>query len=74
MLVHEQAHQLRDGDRRVRVVELHGPFFVEGRGRAAEQRVDAQHVLQRAAREKELLLEPQHLALVRPRRSGRALS
>ena len=65
VFVHEQAHQLRDGDRGVRVVELHGPFFVEGRGRAAEQRLDAQHVLQRAAREKELLLEPEHLALVR---------
>ena len=74
VLVHEQAHQLRDGDRRVRVVELHGPFFVEGRGRAAEQRVDAQHVLQRAAREKELLLEPQLLARGAPRRSDRAPS
>ena len=31
VFVHEQAHQLRDGDRGVRVVELHGPFFVEGR-------------------------------------------
>ena len=65
VLVHEQSHQLRDGDRRVRVVELHRPLFVEGRGRAAEQRVDAQHVLERAAREKELLLEPQLLAAMR---------
>ena len=65
VLIDEQPHQLRDGDRRMRVVELHGPFFVEGRGRAAEQRVDAQHVLQRAAREKELLLEPQLLAAMR---------
>ena len=64
VLVHEQAHQLRDGDRGMRVVELHGPFFMEVGGSAAEQRVDAQHVLQRAAREKELLLEPEHLAPV----------
>ena len=70
VLIHEQPHQLRDGDRGMRVVELHGPFFMEGRGRAAEQRVDAQHVLQRATREKELLLEPQLLSRRRLRRSG----
>ena len=65
VLIHEQPHQLRDGDRRMRVVELHGPLFVEGRGRPAEQRVDAQHVLERATREKELLLEPEFLAAMR---------
>ena len=65
VFIDEQPHQLGDRDRRMRVVELHGPFFVEVRGRAAEQRVDAQHVLQRAAREKELLLEPQLLAAMR---------
>ena len=65
MFVHEQAHQLRDADCGVRVIELHGPFFMEVGGSAADQRLDAQHILQRAAREKELLLEPEHLALVR---------
>ena len=65
MLIHEQPHQLGHRNRWMRVVKLHGPLFVESRGRAAEQRVDAQHVLQRATREKELLLEPEHLAPVR---------
>ena len=41
MFVHEQAHQLRDGDRGVRVIELHGPFFMEVGGSAADQRLDA---------------------------------
>ena len=46
----------------MRVVELRGPFLVQGRGRAAEERVNAEHVLQRATAEKELLLEAQFLA------------
>ena len=74
VLIHEQAHQLRDRDRGMRVVELHGPFFMERRGRAAEQRVDAQHVLKRATGEKELLLEPQFLARGALRHSDRAPS
>ena len=49
VLIHEEAHQFRYGHRRVRVVELYGPLFVERRGLPAEQRMDAQHVLQRAA-------------------------
>ena len=47
---------VRDGDRRMRVVQLHGPLLVEIRRRSAQRRVNAQHVLQRTAREKVLLL------------------
>ena len=46
VLVHQQAHQLGDGQRRMRVVELHGPFLVELLQRPAEQPMHAEHVLQ----------------------------
>jgi hypothetical protein len=45
VLIDKKPHQLGDRDRRVRVIELHGPFFMKGGGRAAEQRMDTQHVL-----------------------------
>jgi len=62
VFVDEQPHQFGDGNRGVRVVELHGPLFVKIPRRAAEQGVDAQHVLQRTAAEEELLLKPEFLA------------
>jgi hypothetical protein len=64
VLVDQQAHQLGDGDRRVRVVELDRELLVEAlSGRLLPAQVDAQHVLQRAGDEEVLLLEPQLLAL-----------
>ena len=63
VFIHQQAHHLGHGNGRMRVVELDGPFLVELVQRAFQQQVDADHVLQRAAREEELLLEAQGLAL-----------
>ena len=47
VFVHEQAHQLRNANRGVRIIELHGPFFMEVGGSAADQRLDVQHILSR---------------------------
>ena len=63
VFVHQQAHQFGHGDGRVGVVELHGPFLVELVERPFQQQMDANHVLQRAAHEEELLLEAEGLAL-----------
>ena len=65
MLVDQQAHQLGDGDRRMRVVQLHGELLVEALQRNLLPAHDAQHVLQRAGDEEVLLLQPQLLALDR---------
>ena len=72
VFVHEQAHQLGDRDRRMRVVELHGELLVEALDRDLLPAHDAQHVLQRAGHEEVLLLEAQLLAAGSPRRSDRA--
>ncbi len=61
--VDEQAHQFGDGDRRMRVVQLRGELLVQALARDTLDFQDAQHVLQRAAHEEELLLQAQLLAL-----------
>ena len=64
MLIHQQAHQLGHGDRRVGVVELNGELAVEiGNGQALALE-DPEHVLQGAGHEEDLLTQPQPLALV----------
>ena len=63
MPVDEQPHQLRHGDGRVGVVQLGGPRVVERLERPAQEQVQPDHVLQRAAHEEILLLQPQDLAL-----------
>ena len=65
VLVHQQPHQLGDGEGGVRVVQLHGPPPVEVVEPAALQQVDANHVLQRARDEEILLLQSQLLAGLR---------
>ena len=61
MHIHQEAHQLRDGEGRVGVVELDGEFVGERVDvRLLEQEPDA--VLQRARHEEVLLLEPELLA------------
>src|SRR5688572_8129665 len=62
MLVDEQPHELGDGDRRVRVVQLYGGQLWQPGDRLALHREHPQHVLQRARHEEVLLREPQPLA------------
>jgi hypothetical protein len=45
MFIYEQPHQFSDGDCGMSVVKLDGPFLMKGGGCAAEECVDAQHVL-----------------------------
>ena len=61
--VHQKAHQLGDGDRRMRVVELHRPLFVELLEGPLQRHLQPNHVLQRAGDEEVLLLQPKRLAL-----------
>src|SRR5689334_858934 len=39
------------------IIELHGPFLIQSCGLSPEQSMNAKHVLERAARKKELLFE-----------------
>ena len=59
MDIHEQAHQLGDADRRVGVVELDGVFLVEPVQVRVPLAIDADHVLQGAGDEEELLHQPE---------------
>src|SRR5690349_11738435 len=45
MFIHEQTHQLSNGDGGMRVVKLDCPSFVESRGRITKERMNSQHVL-----------------------------
>ena len=63
VFIHQQAHQLRNGNRRMRVIELDGPLFMEFVERPFLQQVYADHVPKRAGDEKVLLLKAQRLAL-----------
>ena len=58
VLVDQQAHQLGDGDGRMRVVQLRSPMRIEVRESLAAHQVQANHVLQRAGDEEVLLLQP----------------
>src|SRR5262245_39031482 len=62
MLVDKDTNELGDRERRMRVVELNRIFLVEARKVGRRLQVDAHHVLQRAADEEVLLLEPELLA------------
>ena len=62
VFVHEQPHQLRDGNRRMGVVQLDGESLVERLRPSAHQAVDPQHVLQGTGHEEILLPQPQPLA------------
>ena len=64
LVVDQQPHQLRHGDGRVGVVELHRPVVRELLHRDAAVVEAAEHVLQGAAHEEVLLLQPQPSALV----------
>jgi len=61
MLVDEHAHEFRDRDGRMRVVQLHGEFLVEQAHRQLLSAQDPEHVLNGAGYEEILLLEPQFL-------------
>src|SRR5882762_2179799 len=65
VLVDQQAHELRNRHRRVRVVQLNGDRVRNGRERAPLAQMRRQDVLQARADEEILLLEPQLLALRR---------
>ena len=77
-IIHQQAHQFGDGDRRMGVIQLDREFFVEALGRNFLHADDAQHVLQRAGHEEVLLFEPQllalHLLVVRVQHLGQILA
>ena len=63
LLVHQHAHQLRDGERRVRVVQLEDGLLRKVRPGPPLALPEApDHVLQRRGHEEVLLLEPQLLA------------
>ena len=62
VFVHQQPHQLRDDDRRMRVVELDGAFVGQVVQVAILADVPVQQVLQRCRREEILLPQPQFLA------------
>ncbi len=62
VLIHQQTHQLRNANRRMRIVQLHSPFLVELCKRFPQRQVQPHHVLQRARRKEELLCQPQALA------------
>ena len=62
VLVDEQPHQLRDGNRRVGVVELSGPVRIELVEPLAAAQMQTHHVLQRARDEEVLLRQPQPFA------------
>ena len=64
VLIDQQPHQLRHGDGGVGVVELHRELAVELCGGHALALEDAEHVLQGAGHEEDLLAEPQALALL----------
>src|SRR6266446_3741558 len=66
MLVNQEAHQFGDGDRGMRVIELHGELL----GKLIPSRTsllakEAEHVLQGAGSKEILLLEAQLFALRR---------
>ena len=62
VLVHQQAHQLRNRDSRVGVVQLNGEIAMQiGQGPVLSF-LDAKDMLQRAGDEEELLDQPQLLA------------
>ena len=61
-LIDQQAHQFGDGDRRMRIVELHRKFLVKLVDRQLLRPQYAHHVLQGTGHEEILLLEPQLLA------------
>ena len=63
MFVHQQPHQFRDRNGRVRIIELHGKFRVESLQSRKLLQVDPNHILQRARRKKILLLQPQLFSL-----------
>ena len=62
VLIDQQAHELRNRDRRMGVVQLHRKLFVELGDRQFLRAQDAEHVLQRAGDEEILLFEAQLLA------------
>jgi len=62
VLVDQDAHQLWDGERRMRIVELNRVLLVEKQNGFGALHVNAHHVLERARHEEVLLLEPQDLA------------
>ena len=64
LVVDQEPHQLRHGDGRVGVVELHRPVVRELLHRDAAVVQIAEHVLQGAAHKEVLLLQPQTAALV----------
>ena len=63
VLVDQKTHELRDGDGRMGVVQLHRELLWKLIERQTLTTHDAQHVLQRARDEEVLLLEPELLAL-----------
>lgn len=63
MFVDQQAHELGDRNRRVRVVQLNRPLLVKSGQGTTQFQVNPQHVLKGAADEKILLLESKHLPL-----------
>ncbi len=63
MVVKEDADQLGDRERGVCVVELNRVLLVEARNVRRRLQVDADHVLQRAAHKKVLLLKTQLFSL-----------
>ena len=64
MVIEQQSHQLGHGDRRMGVIELHGPVTRKVlNGDAAALQV-GEHVLQRAAHKEVLLHQPQAAATV----------
>ena len=62
-LVQQDAHQLRDGQRRVGVVDLHGDGVGEVLQRAVLVQVVADHILHGGGNQEILLAQPQALAL-----------
>ena len=63
IFIDEEAHELCDRKRGMRIVELNRIFLVEMRGIGRRLEGDAHHVLKRAGDEEILLLEPKPLAL-----------
>ena len=62
MFIHQQAHQFRDSDRRMGIVQLDDEFFMKAVEVLAVLQVQAQHVLQGAGGKEILLPEAQLLA------------
>ena len=63
LFVDQQAHQLRDGDRGMGIVQLRHEPAIQRRQRATRLEVHADHVLERTGDEEILLLEPEPLPL-----------